>query len=74
MVTGPILMLIAVTWFVYRRQIAEWQVRLVMERFKFLPVRDKDEKARELVGTHFPFCLLIFGAGALLTGFNILFD
>ncbi|MFJ2662608.1 hypothetical protein [Arthrobacter koreensis] len=73
MVTGPILMLIAVTWFVYRRQIAAWQVCLVMERFKSLPVRDKDEKARDLADTAFPICLMLFGAGALLTGFHILF-
>lgn len=74
MVAGIIFMMVALTWFVFRRQIAAWQVRLAMEKFKFLPVRDKAEKARDLEETAFPICLLLFGAGALLTGFHILFD
>lgn len=74
MVAGIIFMMVALTWFVFRRQIAAWQVRLAIEKFKFLPVRDKAEKARDLEGLAFPICLMLFGAGALLTGFHILFD
>ena len=74
MVAGIVFMLVALTWFVLRRQIAAYQVRLVAERFKALPVGDKDEKARDLEGIAVPLCLLLFGAGALLTGFHLLFD
>lgn len=74
MVAGIIFMLVALTWFVYRQEIAAWQVRLVTTRFKFLPVRDKAAKARELEEIAFPICLLLFGAGALLAGFHLLSD
>lgn len=72
MIAGIIFILVALTWFVFRRQVAAYQVRLVAERFKALPVRDKDEKARELEDLALPFCLLLFAVGALLTGFPLL--
>lgn len=74
MVAGVIFMLIALTWFVFRREIADYQVRLVMERFKFLPVRDKAAKTRDLEETALPICLLLFGTGALLAGLHLLFN
>lgn len=74
MFAGIVFMLVAVAWFVFRRQVAAYQVDLVAERFKALPVRDKAEKARGLAELAVPFCLLLFGAGALLAGFHLLFD
>ena len=74
MVAGIIFMLVALTWFVFRREIAAWQVRVAVERFKFLPVRDEAEKARDLEGIALPICLLLFGIGALVTGFHLLLD
>ena len=74
MIAGVIFMLVGLAWFVFRRQVAVYQVDLVAERFKVLPVRDRDEKARGLAELAIPFCLLLFGAGALLTGFHLLLD
>lgn len=73
MVVGIVFMLVAVTWFVFRRQVAVYQVRLVAAKFKALPVRNRDEKARELEDIAFPLCLMLFGVGALLTGSPLLF-
>lgn len=74
MVAGIVFMLVALAWLVFRRQIVAYQVRLATEKFKALPVSDKVEKARDLEGMAVPLCLLLFGAGALLTGFHLLFD
>ena len=63
---GVVFVLVAAAWFVFRKQIAAYQVFLVTEKFKILPVRDKAEQLRgmELLGTL--FCVLLFVAGVLL--------
>lgn len=63
---GVIFVLVAAVWFVFRKRIAAYQVFLVTEKFKILPVRDKAEQLRgmELLGTL--FCALLFVAGVLL--------
>ncbi|MGN7200353.1 hypothetical protein [Arthrobacter sp. SAFR-044] len=63
---GVVFALVAAVWFVFRKRIAAYQVFLVTEKFKLLPVRDKAEQLRgvELVGTL--FCALLFVAGVLL--------
>jgi hypothetical protein len=74
MVAGIVFMLVALAGFVFRRRIAAYQVRLVTEKLKALPVGDKVVKARDLEDIAVSLCLLLFGAGALLAGVHILFD
>lgn len=63
---GVFFVLVAVVWFVFRKRIAAYQVFLITQKFKVLPVRDKAEQVRgmELLGTF--FCVLLFVAGLLL--------
>ena len=74
MVAGIMFMLLASVWFVFRRRIAAYQVYLITERFKVVPARDRAEQARDMEDMGIPFCLLLFGADALLAGLHILFD
>ena len=63
---GVFFVLVAVVWFVFRKRIAAYQVHLITEKLKVLPVGDKAEQVRgmELLGTL--FCMLLFVAGVLL--------
>jgi len=74
MIAGIIFMLVGIAWFVFRDKVAAYQVELVAARFKSLPIANKDDKARSLAELARPLCLLLFGAGALLTGFHLLVD
>ena len=59
-------MLVATAWFVFRRRIAEYQVFLVAEKFKVLPVTDKAGQARGMQTIGTLFCVLLFCAGAVI--------
>lgn len=63
---GVVFVLVAAAWFVFRKPIAAYQLFLITEKFKILPVRDKAEQQRgmELLGTLFD--ALLFVAGVLL--------
>ena len=43
---GVVFVLVAAAWFVFRKRIAAYQVFLITEKFKILPVRDKAEQLR----------------------------
>jgi hypothetical protein len=74
MVEGIAFMLVASGWFVFRRRIAAYQVYLITERFRVLPVRDKAEQVQGMEDIGVLFCALLFGAGALMVVLHILFD
>jgi hypothetical protein len=69
---GIVFMLVAAAWFVFRRRIAAYQVYIITEKYKVLPLRDKAEQVRgmEVVGTL--FCALLFSAGALMVVLRML--
>ncbi|RAM38568.1 hypothetical protein DBZ45_04190 [Arthrobacter globiformis] len=65
-------MAIGAVWFLFRKRIAAYQLYIVTEKFKVLPVRDQAEQARgmELLGIF--FCSLLFLAGAVIVALRML--
>lgn len=65
-------MVVGTIWFLLRRRIAAYQVYIVTEKLKVLPVRDKAEQVRgmEVIGTL--FCSLLFFAGAVIVALHAL--
>ena len=64
-------MAVGTVWFLLRRRIAAYQVYIITEKFKVLPVRDKAEQVRgmEVIGT---LCSLLFFAGAVIVALHTL--
>ncbi|WP_458779950.1 hypothetical protein [Arthrobacter sp. D3-16] len=69
---GIVFMVIGAVWFLFRKRIAAYQLSIITEKFKVLPVRDKTEQARgmELLGIF--LCSLLFLAGALIVALHML--
>lgn len=69
---GIVFMAIGVVWFLFRKRIAAYQLYVITEKFKVLPVRDKAEQAKsmELLGIF--FCSLLFLAGAVIVALHML--
>ena len=65
-------MVVGAVWFLLRRRIAAYQVYIITEKFRVLPVRDKSEQVRgmEVIGTL--FCSLLFFAGAVIVALHTL--
>ena len=63
---GVVFVLVAAVWFVFRKRIAAYQVYLITEKFKVLPVRDPPEQVRGMELLGMLFCALLFVAGVLL--------
>lgn len=63
---GLVFVLVAAVWFVFRKRIAAYQVYLITEKFKVLPVRDAAEQVRGMELLGMLFCVLLFVAGVLL--------
>jgi hypothetical protein len=69
---GIVFMAIGAVWFLFRKRIAAYQLSIITEVFRVLPVRDKAEQARgmELLGIF--FCSLLFVAGAAIVALHVL--
>jgi len=67
-----VFMVVGAVWFLLRRRIAAYQVYIITEKFRVLPVRDKSEQVRgmEVIGTL--FCSLLFFAGAVIVALHTL--
>lgn len=59
---GIVLALVAAVWFVFRKRIAAYQVYLLTEKFKVIPVRGTAEQARGMEWLSRLFYALLFVA------------
>ena len=69
---GIVFMAIGAVWFLFRKRIAAYQLYIITEKFKVLPVREQAEQARSLELFGVFFCSLLFLAGALIVALHML--
>lgn len=69
---GIVFMVVGTAWFLLRKRIAAYQVYIITEKFRVLPIRDKEGQIRgmEVIGTL--FCSLLFFAGAVIVALHTL--